>query len=223
MRLARDADVRPRAVVGVVLVLLALAAAGPACADERVDVTAMDGVQLIGELAGTAGPGVVLVHGARSDRRRWAAVARALVARGYRVLRIDLRGHGESGGTVDLAAADRDVEGAYRYVLGRKIRPVFLVGEGVGGSAVLVVASRVPVAAVATLGRQPASDGPNPRGALAALGMPTLFLVDEADQDTKRFAAGIASSRIVVVPEPDLTASPRTVPALVELFDSTAR
>jgi len=205
------------------VVLLALAASLPASADERVDVTAMDGVQLIGELGGTAGPGVVLVHGARADRRQWAAAARSLVERGYRTLRIDLRGHGESGGGVDLAAADRDVEGAYRYLLGRKIRPVFLVGEGVGGSAALVVASRVPVAGVATLGRQPASDGPDPRAALAVLRVPTLFLVHEADQDTKRLADGVAASRIVVVVEPDVTASPRVVPALVELFNSTAR
>lgn len=205
------------------VVLIALAAGVPAWADERVDVTAMDGVQLIGELGGTAGPGVVLVHGARADRRQWSAAARTLVERGYRTLRIDLRGHGESGGTVDLAASDRDVEGAYRYLLGRKIRPVFLVGEGVGGSAALVVASRVPVAGVATLGRQPATDGPDPRAALAALRVPTLFLVHEADQDTKRLADGVASARIVVVPEADMTASPRTAPALVELFNSTAR
>lgn len=223
MRPVRDADVRPRAAVGIAFMLLAIIAGVPARADERVDVTAMDGVQLIGELGGTAGPGVVLVHGARADRNRWAAVARALVARGYRTLRIDLRGHGESGGAVDLTAADRDVEGAYRYLLGRKIRPVFLVGEGVGGSAALVVASRVPVAGVATLGRQPATGGPDPRAALTTLRMPVLFLVPEADQDTKGFAAAVASSRVVSVPESDVPASPHTVPALLELFTSSAR
>jgi pimeloyl-ACP methyl ester carboxylesterase len=223
MRPVQGADVRPRAAVGVVLVLAAITAGVPARADERVDVTAMDGVQLIGELGGTAGPGVVMVHGARADRQQWAVAARALVERGYRTLRIDLRGHGESGGAVDLAAADRDVEGAYRYLLGRKIRPVFVVGEGAGGGAALVVASRVPVAGVATLGRQPASDGPDARAALTALRVPALFLVHETDQDTKGAVAAIASSRIVVVPEPDLTASPRTVAALVELFGARAR
>lgn len=223
MRHVRPADVRSRA-AGAAFVLLAIVfATVPARADERVDVTAMDGVQLIGELAGTSGPGVVLVHGARADRTRWAAAARALVERGYRTLRIDLRGHGESGGAVDLAAADRDVEGAYRYLLGRKIRPVFLVGDGAGGSAVLVVASRVPAAAVATLGRQPASDGPEARAAATSLRVPTLFLVSEADQDTKTLAATVPGSRVVVVPEADAMASARTAPALLELFDSNAR
>ena len=221
MRRERAADVR-RA-VGMALVLLLIGAAASARGDERVDVTALDGTQLIGELGGTSGPGVVLVHGDRADRGRWAAAARVLTERGYRTLRLDLRGHGESGGAVDLAAADQDVEGAYRYLLGRKIRPVFLVGDGVGGSAALVVASRVPVAAVAALGRQPASDGPDPRATLASLRVPTLFVVHEGDQATKTLAAGVASSRVVVVPEADVVTSPRTAPALAELFDSTAR
>lgn len=218
----RAADVRSR-VAGAAIVLLAIVASLPARADERVDVTAMDGVQLIGELGGTSGAGVVLVHGARADRTQWAAAARTLVERGYRTLRIDLRGHGESGGTADLAAADRDVEGAYRYLLGRKIRPVFLVGDGAAGSAVLVVASRVPVAGIATLGRQPASDGPDPRAASASLRVPTLFLVRAGDQDTKALAAAVPGSRVVAVPEADVMASPRTVPALLELLDAGAR
>jgi pimeloyl-ACP methyl ester carboxylesterase len=136
--------------LGVVLILSASPA--PVRADERVDITAMDGVQLIGELTGTTGPGVVLVHGERQDRRQWAAAAGAIAARGFRTLRFDLRGHGDSSGSADATAADRDVEGAYRYLLGRKIRPVFLVGEGAGATASLIVATRVPVAGLATLG-----------------------------------------------------------------------
>src|SRR5688572_8711664 len=224
MRRAANADVRRRAIVAVAIVAIVLAVAERyACADERVDVTAMDGTPLIGELGGTSGPGIVLVHGARTDRRQWAAVAAALVERGFRPLRIDLRGHGESSGAIDLAAADRDVEGAYRYLLGRKIRPVFLVGDGVGGSAALVVASRVPVAGVAVLGRQPATGGPDPRTALTSVRVPVLFLVHEADQDTRAVAGAAASARVVVVPEADVLTSPRTVPALLELFATPAR
>lgn len=120
-------------------------------ADERVDITAMDGVQLIGELAGVSGPGVVLAHGADADRRSWVQVSERLAGQGFRVLRFDLRGHGESAGAIDPAASDRDVEGAYRYLLGRKIRPVFLVGVGVGATASLTVAARVPVEGVVTI------------------------------------------------------------------------
>lgn len=209
--------------VAIAIAIAVAATAAPAAADERVDVTAMDGTQLIAELGGTAGPGVVLVHGAGHDRRQWTALAAALAENGYRPLRLDLRGHGESSGAVDLTAADRDVEGAYRYLLGRKIRPVALIGEGVGGSAVLVVAARVPVAAVAALGRQPAAGGPDPRPALAAVRAPILLLVPEGDQDTKTFASTVSSARTVIVREPDVLASPATLPALRELLANVAR
>ncbi|SEM16087.1 alpha/beta fold hydrolase [Streptacidiphilus jiangxiensis] len=39
----------------------------------------------------------LLVHGMLSDHRTWRLVAPALADRGYRVIAVDLRGHGESG------------------------------------------------------------------------------------------------------------------------------
>ena len=121
-------------------------------ADERVDVTAMDGVQLVAELGGTRGPGVVFVPDGGEDRASGRAISDALVGRGFRVLRLDLRGHGESGGSRALDLADRDVEGAYRYLLGRKIRPVFLVAKGTAAEAALRVASRVSTAGIVLVG-----------------------------------------------------------------------
>jgi alpha-beta hydrolase superfamily lysophospholipase len=136
---------RPVLMRGLASVLAVLAAVGAGAA-ERVDVTAMDGVQLIAELYGTSGAGVVLVVAADADH--WKTAADAIAARGFRVLRVDLRGQGSSAGAVDLGAADRDVEGAYRYVLGRKIRPVFLLGTEATASAMRAVAARVPTAGV---------------------------------------------------------------------------
>jgi pimeloyl-ACP methyl ester carboxylesterase len=139
------------------LIALALVAASvvgiscPGSAGERVDVTALDGVQLIGELSGTVGPGVVLTRGGDEKHERWTAVAPAIAARGFRVLALDLRGQGASSGAADLADADRDIEGAYRYLLARKIRPVFLVATAATASASHVVGSRVPTAGVLTL------------------------------------------------------------------------
>jgi alpha-beta hydrolase superfamily lysophospholipase len=130
--------------------LLVLLVATVAAAAERVDVTAMDGVQLIAELSGTRGPGVVLAAEAEADH--WKAIAGALGARGFRVLRVDLRGQGSSAGSVDVATADRDVEGAYRYLLGRKIRPVFLLGTEATAAAMRAVAARVPTAGVRLAG-----------------------------------------------------------------------
>ncbi len=155
---------RPRSAVLASVVAAALLAATPASAGERVDVTATDGVQLIGELDGASGPGVVLSHDEHGDRRGWQTLAATLAARGFRVLCVDLRGRGDSSGVHDLAAVDRDVEGAYRYLLGRKIRPVFLVGAGASGPASLLVATRVPVAGVVTIASPSMPDG-RPTGA----------------------------------------------------------
>ncbi|MEV0055686.1 alpha/beta hydrolase [Saccharopolyspora shandongensis] len=45
---------------------------------------------------GDGEPLAVLVHGLMSDSRTWHRVAPRLVERGYRVIAVDLRGHGES-------------------------------------------------------------------------------------------------------------------------------
>ncbi|GAA3272619.1 hypothetical protein GCM10010493_57940 [Streptomyces lavendulae subsp. grasserius] len=39
----------------------------------------------------------LLVHGIMSDHRTWRRVGPALAGRGYRVVAVDLRGHGASG------------------------------------------------------------------------------------------------------------------------------
>ncbi|MFE9661282.1 alpha/beta fold hydrolase [Streptomyces sp. NPDC005955] len=46
---------------------------------------------------GTGDRTAVLVHGIMSDHRTWRRVGPALAARGYRVIGVDLRGHGRSG------------------------------------------------------------------------------------------------------------------------------
>ncbi len=166
--------------LALVLAFVALVSrSSPVGAGERVDITAMDGVQLIGDLEGTTGPGLVLVDGPVADARS-TATARAIAAAGFRVLRFDFRGQGASAGTADLGAADRDLEGAYRYVLARKIRPVYLAGTGVGASAAVLVASRVPVAGVVLIGEVPTTPL-DPRPGRATLRVPVLTLPARTD------------------------------------------
>jgi pimeloyl-ACP methyl ester carboxylesterase len=203
-------------VIGVLGIGLVLALALPAFsrADERVDITAMDGAQLIGDLAGTSGPGVVLVHGQRHDRRVWEAAAHAIAARGFRTLRFDLRGHGDSNGSADVTARERDVEGAFRYLLARKIRPVFLVGEGIGGTAALIAATRVPVAGVVALALPPATQVPDPTTALPNLRAPILFLTHDPDPP-RNLTALAPQSRVVKLSGPVDLSSSEVVEALI--------
>jgi len=51
--------------------------------------------------AGPPLPGLVVVHGAGSNRKRHETFARTACAEGMAVLALDLRGHGGSGGAVD--------------------------------------------------------------------------------------------------------------------------
>ncbi|MEV3854888.1 alpha/beta fold hydrolase [Streptomyces sp. NPDC050095] len=52
----------------------------------------------------------LLVHGIMSDHRTWRRVGPALAERGYRVIGVDLRGHGESGrGAYSVAAFADDL------------------------------------------------------------------------------------------------------------------
>ncbi|MEU0689522.1 alpha/beta fold hydrolase [Streptomyces uncialis] len=59
---------------------------------------------------GTGDRVAVLVHGIMSDHRTWRKVGPALAARGYRVIGVDLRGHGASGrGAYDASSFADDL------------------------------------------------------------------------------------------------------------------
>ena len=87
------------------------------------------------------GPLAVLVHGVTSSSRTWWRVGPALAERGYRVLAVDLRGHGASPRAVaGLSVADLAVDVA-ETVEG----PVdLLVGHSLGALVALELVGRRP-------------------------------------------------------------------------------
>lgn len=56
---------------------------------------------------GTGDRLALLVHGIMSDHRSWRSVGPALAGRGYRVIAVDLRGHGASPRGEGAAPVDR--------------------------------------------------------------------------------------------------------------------
>src|SRR5262245_11047011 len=81
----------------------------------RVETEAQDGLKLVGDyyapaaLPETGAPAILLMHDAVTSRRDWLPLTEALVEVGYPVLAVDLRGHGQTGGSSDAVAAVGDV------------------------------------------------------------------------------------------------------------------
>jgi len=89
--------------------------ASPAAA-RVVDLKACDGTILKASYLAAAkpGPGVLLLHQVNRTRSAWDDVARQLAAAGINTLTLDMRGHGESGGTPYEKLADAELDRSWR-------------------------------------------------------------------------------------------------------------
>ncbi|MFF0108423.1 alpha/beta fold hydrolase [Streptomyces hirsutus] len=103
---------------------------------------AVDGGTIAYEVAGS-GPLIVLAHGMGDSRAAYRAVAPQLVAAGYRVAAVDLRGCGESG--TDWPAWSRTaIAGDLLAVIRHLGGPAVLVGHSVSGGAATIAAAQEP-------------------------------------------------------------------------------
>lgn len=101
-----------------------------------------DGLRLSGwrrAARGTPRAGVVLVHGfvGRGRSPKMEAHAAALAERGFDVIVYDARGHGNSEGLSTLGVHERHDVAAAVAIAGDRGGRVVLVGESMGGTAVL--------------------------------------------------------------------------------------
>lgn len=111
----------------------------------RIEVTAADGVTLVGDLYNAERniqtPAVLLMHMFGGSRRDWQPLIPALTGAGYRVLTVDLRGHGETGGRRDWQAAVTDVQTWLDWMHSQpSILPdkIAIVGASIGSNLALV-------------------------------------------------------------------------------------
>ncbi|GAB3644452.1 alpha/beta hydrolase [Streptomyces sparsus] len=121
---------------------------------------------------------VVLLHSGVCDRRMWDPQWSALIGAGYRLVRCDLRGFGET------PAPDRpysDAEDVLALLNGLGVAQVALVGSSYGGQVALEIAARRPdrVSAVALLCS--ALPGHEPSAELNALGEREEALIEAGD------------------------------------------
>jgi pimeloyl-ACP methyl ester carboxylesterase len=102
----------------------------------------VDGGTLAYDVTG-AGPLVVLAHGIGDSREAYRFVVPELVAAGYRVAAVDLRGAGES--SVGWSSATRtDIAGDLVAVIEHLGGPAILVGHSISGGAATIAAATAP-------------------------------------------------------------------------------
>ena len=110
-----------------------------------VDLQGRDGLRLrADELGDPAGPSAMLLHGGGQTRHAWGSTARVLAERGWHVLRIDLRGHGESEWPDDADYSLEAFADDIRAVAGTLSAPPVLVGASLGGSASILALGTPP-------------------------------------------------------------------------------
>lgn len=100
----------------------------------------VDGGRLAYDVSGE-GPLIVLAHGMGENRTSYGAVAARLVAAGFRVARLDLRGHGESStgwSAYTRTAVAGDILALIRELGG----PAVVVGHSFSGGAATIAAAQ---------------------------------------------------------------------------------
>lgn len=91
-----------------------------------------DGTRIAWERSGD-GPAVLLVHGIGSSRRTWDGIVPQLVSAGYGVVRLDLRGFGESSSPEGAFGMDAFMGDLVSFVDFAGLETFHLVGHSLGG------------------------------------------------------------------------------------------
>jgi pimeloyl-ACP methyl ester carboxylesterase len=136
------------ALASLVLTANALAAAAQAVPEL---VRAADDVRIEFDVRGQGETALVFIHGWCSDRHSWEHQLEAL-AGDYRVVVLDLAGHGRSGRdrkTWTVAGFAADVEAVVQKL---DLKRVILVGHSMGGPIALATARRPPGVVVGVIG-----------------------------------------------------------------------
>jgi pimeloyl-ACP methyl ester carboxylesterase len=102
-------------------------------------VTAPDGVRIAADVAGSAGPLILFVHGFPELRQSWQRLAGAVADAGYRTAAIDVRGYGDSDRPAAVEAYRMEAIVADLVAVADALSPgapVTLVGHDWGASIV---------------------------------------------------------------------------------------
>lgn len=147
-----------------------------------VAVRTADGLTLRGHEWPVDGPAVVFAHDLGDDLDAWGPVTARMAAAGFRVISMELRGHGLSEGDPDPARLGDDLTALLAEITG-SFGPVGMVSYGRAACRLLYLNEKagVPVQGLIS----PFADGePDWRGTRSAL---RIFLSGSLDEDRRRF------------------------------------
>jgi len=134
---------KPSYLLTILVLTVSMATALPIMAQQPLRVTTKDGVSIVYESHGKGRTAIVLIHGWSCDRSYWKGQI-DYFAKDYKVVTIDLGGHGESGlGRSDwtIYSFGNDVADVIKEL---KLERVVLVGHSMGGDVIADAAMLMP-------------------------------------------------------------------------------
>ena len=152
-----------------------------------IEVALADGTVLRGMEHPADGPPLLFVHDLGEDLDAWGSVAPVMRSQGFRVICLELRGHGLSDGEPDPSATVGDVTGALAEVQGA-FGPCGLVVHGAVARAAFVLGREhgAPVHAVISPAPGPGGAGDDGAGQAAAMRVVFTGAHDEAVHERVR-------------------------------------
>lgn len=120
-----------------------------------VSIETSDGIPLRGEIWDGSEIGVVVVGAYGAADRELDPIAEPLAARGFTVITHDLRGQGQSGGTVTPELLDEDLSDVVTFLRLRGVTAVYVVAYRHSGAAAIAAAGRGDLQADGLVGLYP--------------------------------------------------------------------
>jgi pimeloyl-ACP methyl ester carboxylesterase len=149
---------RKRIVLAAALMAAVLVAAIAAGGDdpmstkiERRTCPAPDGVNLVYSVAGAGEPALVFIHGGLADRDFWTSQLEAFSGR-YKVIALDLPGHGESGANRTKWGIPEFGADVKAVVDAEKVKRAIIFGNSLGGPVAIEAALLLPGRALGVVG-----------------------------------------------------------------------
>lgn len=149
---------RKRIILAATLMAAVLVAAAAAGGDDsmstkiiRKTCPAPDGVNLVYSVAGAGEPALVFIHGGLADRGFWTSQLEAFSGR-YKVIALDLPGHGESGANRTKWSLPEFGADVKAVIDAEKVKRVIIFGNSLGGPVAVEAALLLPGRALGVVG-----------------------------------------------------------------------